>query len=100
MVRLAWATKAVEDIFQIQQYFSSVSEKYAHAFVDQLFKKVEILKTYPNLGRVVPELNQRDIRELLFRQYRIVYRIVSADRIDVLSIHPGAKPLSKDSIFL
>jgi plasmid stabilization system protein ParE len=74
MVRIAWATKAVEDVFQIQQYFNSVSEKYAHAFVDQLFKKVEILKSYPNLGRVVPELNQGDIRELLFRQYRIVLR--------------------------
>lgn len=72
MVRITWATKAVEDIFQVQQYLSTVSENYAHAFVDQFFRKTGILKMYPRLGRIVPEINQEEIRELLFGQYRNV----------------------------
>ncbi len=42
---------------------------------------------------MVPELGIDNIRELLFRQYRLIYRITAADRIDVLALQTGQRPL-------
>ena len=58
-----------------------------------------MLETHPLMGRVVPELNRTDLRELLYRQYRIVYRVVGPAELAVLLVHHGAKPLSLESLF-
>jgi plasmid stabilization system protein ParE len=48
---------------------------------------------------MVPELSREDIRELIYKQYRVVYRIADDTRIDILAVHPSSKPLSDKSIF-
>ncbi len=42
---------------------------------------------------MVPEFGNEKVRELLYRQYRISYHLVSADRIDVLALQTGLRPL-------
>lgn len=51
------------------------------------------------VGRVVPEINKEDIRELIYKSYRIVYRIVDESKIDVIAVHYSARNLSKESLF-
>lgn len=52
-------------------------------------KLTEVLKTYKQIGKVVTEIGEPEIRELVFRNYRIIYKIVSENRIDILTIQPG-----------
>ena len=51
------------------------------------------------LGRVVPEAERQDIRELLFKKHRLIYQVVSASEILILTLHPMLRPLMPESIF-
>jgi plasmid stabilization system protein ParE len=46
---------------------------------------------FPELGRVVPEFTQPEVRELVRRPYRIVYRLVGTDEIHILTVHHAAR---------
>ena len=48
---------------------------------------------------MVPEIGRPEIRELIYKNYRIVYHVVSNDQIDILAIHSGLRPLTEESIF-
>ena len=61
--------------------------------VNNVFRQLDLLRQHPQMGRMVPEFGNDTIRELLYRQYRIIYRLVSADRIDVLAFQTGLRPL-------
>ncbi len=60
---------------------------------NESFPRTERLANHPKLGRVVPEADQDDIRELLSQNYRIIYRAAN-DRIEVLSVIHGARDLA------
>lgn len=75
------------------------SEVLADRFVDKVFEKVELLKTFPQIGKMVTEFNRKDIRELIFKQYRIVYRIKNEEKITILTIQHSSRPMSYESIF-
>lgn len=53
--------------------------------VDRLISRTEQITSFPLSGRVVPEFNVDQIRELLERPYRIIYHI-RPDRIDIVGI--------------
>ena len=57
--------------------------------VESVFRHLALLKPHPQLGRVVPEFGDETVRELLFRQYRLINRVVSESGIDVLALQTG-----------
>ncbi|MDN3725167.1 type II toxin-antitoxin system RelE/ParE family toxin [Aequorivita sp. SDUM287046] len=61
--------------------------------------KVKILYSYSHSGKMVPEFNIEEIRELVEGNYRIIYRIVSKKRIDILTVHHSSRDLSKRKIY-
>ena len=63
--------------------------------MDAIFTRVEQLESFPQLGRMVPELEDPTIRELLYRRYRIIYRLREAGRIDIISVQTSSRPLSE-----
>lgn len=93
MVVIVWTEKADNDIEQIIDYWAAISENAARLQIKRIFDKVEILETFPNSGRVVPEFGHPQIREHISGPYRIVYYVVSQARIDILAIHNSSKPL-------
>ena len=48
---------------------------------DQLLDLAEALMRFPNHGRVVPELGRRDWREVIYRSFRVIYRVNEAKRL-------------------
>ncbi len=99
MVKVNWTRQAIEDIYEIREYYRPRSEKYAEQLTDKIFEKANNLVQYPQMGRMVPELERPEIRELIYKNYRIIYHVVSDNQIDILAVHNGLRPLSKDSIF-
>jgi toxin ParE1/3/4 len=83
----------VHEVDEQAEYFAQYSPARATLFVDSIFRQLDLLRRHPRLGRVVPEFNIEVLRELLFRQYRLIYRIISDARIDVLALQTRLRPL-------
>jgi len=58
---------------------------YAKQVVEEIINKSDYLKDYPNMGRVIPELNNPRIRELIIYSYRMVYQVESED-VEILTL--------------
>ena len=94
MVRINWTRSAVADLKSISDYISKDSLHYARIQILKLKSRTKILRTNPHLGRVVPEFENESYRELIEGNYRIIYKIVDKERIDILTIHHAAKDLT------
>jgi toxin ParE1/3/4 len=92
-MKIVWTEPAVADLHELHAYIARDSESYASRFVEKIISSVTILIDHPRLGRVVPEADQENIRELLYYNYRIIYR-VAPDRIELLSVIHGARNLA------
>jgi plasmid stabilization system protein ParE len=63
--------------------------------VIKIKSRTHILKSHPQAGRVVPEIESEEIRELIEGSYRIIYKVVSNSNVDILTIHHSAIDLTK-----
>ena len=88
-LEIHWSDQAKDDLAAIGDYIAADSPVAAMRWVDRLIADVERAAEMPLAGRFVPEYADRqDIREVLRRTYRIVYR-VRAEAIEVLTIFEG-----------
>jgi addiction module RelE/StbE family toxin len=99
MVKINWTRQAIEDVHAASEYYRGISAKYADTLIDKIFEKAALLENHPKMGRKVPQFDKENIRELIYKQYHIIYYIVSSQQIDIIAVHYGSKPLSADSIF-
>lgn len=98
MVEVNWTARALNDMENIAKYISKDSIKYAKLTIRTLFFATDILVKTPRIGRVVPEFKNTLIRELIRGNYRIVYKIVSTKKIDILTVHHSSRHLSAESL--
>lgn len=82
---ISWAEPALGDLEAIRVTLARDSDAFAKQVMDRLLAAVERVVSVPRIGRVVSEVGDERIRELLFRTFRIVYR-AEPDRITVLSV--------------
>ena len=99
MVEVRWTVQAEEDVATIAEYIAKDSEKYAKIQVDRFLEAAEILETYPKTGRIIPETNLDNLRELIVGNYRIMYALISDTRVDILSVHHSKRLLSNNPAF-
>jgi len=92
MAEVRWTPQAAEDLESIAEFIAGDSPPYASLFVMDVLRVVERLEAFPRSGRVVPELDQPSIREILMGSYRIVYRL-RAGIVEVLTVWNGARLL-------
>ena len=90
--RLAWSPEAIEDIEAIASYIERDSLWYARAVVAKIVEMAEAIPDHPELGRIVPEIDDRSIRERFVYSYRIIYRI-EQERILVATVVHGSRLL-------
>lgn len=99
MVKVNWTVQSINDIENIAEFILKDSEKYAQIQVFRFFEVTEILITNPEAGRVVPEINDHLIREIILGNYRIIYRIISNNLIDILTVHHSKRLLANNLTF-
>ena len=95
MVQIRWLKDAKTDLKEIFNYISLDSTRYARLQVERIQQRTKILKSHPNVGKIVEETDDPKIREIIEGNYRIIYRIVNNQRIDILLVHHGAKDLKR-----
>jgi toxin ParE1/3/4 len=96
MVVIKWTDQSLGDVRNIAEFIAKDSVKYARIQTKIFFDRVEILKKYPKAGRIVPELNKEYLRELIQGNYRIIYKLISLKRIDILTVHHSNRLLGNN----
>jgi addiction module RelE/StbE family toxin len=83
-----WSDPAKEDLKKIYDYIAGDSKYYAIKVSQEFIEKSEQLVELPKVGRIVPEIEDPNIRELIIYSYRLIYEI-SPNRIEILAIIHG-----------
>ena len=76
--------EAIEELISIEKYISKDSIYYANKTKTEIINKTEYLSMFPYMGRKVPEYNNTNLRELIYKSYRILYKVNS--KIYILNI--------------
>ena len=96
-MRLRWADEAQRDLKSIRAYIARDNPVAARGWVKKLRERARKAARSPLAGRVVPEADREDIREVFVRSYRIVYQ-VGEKTVEVLTVLEGHKLLSEEII--
>ncbi|MBS3908583.1 MAG: type II toxin-antitoxin system RelE/ParE family toxin [Actinobacteria bacterium] len=91
---VVWSAEAVADIEALANYIARDSAAYATSFVQEILDSSKTLSSFSKRGRIVPELDDSSVRELLIRDYRIIYH-VEKSRIIILGLIHGSRDLNK-----
>ena len=90
MVRIIWSPDAAADLEEICDYIAKDSEHYVRVFAQGIINAIERLQIFSGSGRIVPEYDLKNIREIIFQNYRIIYRI-KPDAVEIVTISHGAR---------
>jgi toxin ParE1/3/4 len=91
-MKVFWSPLAVDRVSEIAEYIARDNQTAAEAWINKVFSKVAELKTFPETGRIVPETDNKKIRELIYGNYRIIYRM-EEKKISVLTVRHGKQIL-------
>lgn len=92
MAKISWTAQALFDLEAIGDFIARDAPSFAQVFVDRVFYAVNRLEAFPKSGRVVPESNRDDLREIIFGSYRIVY-LVNEDEVSILTVFHSSRLL-------
>lgn len=98
MASLVWTESAQNDLIEIKEYISLDSPLQAALISEAIFTKAQVLLRFPEIGKPVPELQSKIYREIVFKKYRIIYRLQD-DIIYILSVHHSARLLKNNPHF-
>ena len=74
MTPIKWSPQAIRDVESIRDYIAQDSRRYAELTVGRILASVERLQDFPQSGRIVPEHDNPEIREVIVGPFRVVYR--------------------------
>ncbi len=83
--KIIWSYEATVDLEALAEYIARDSAFYAAAFVEEILAASRSLDELFERGRVVPEFSNPKIREILVKEYRLIYKI-EEDRIVTLAL--------------
>jgi toxin ParE1/3/4 len=97
-MKILWTREALRQLTEIEDFIAKDNAERAAKFVDEIVAHAEsALPAEPRIGRTVPEISNPAIRELIFKKYRIVYRI-NKNNLEILSVFEGHRLLRIDEI--
>lgn len=96
-MKIFWSPLAVSRLEEIDEHISIDDLSAAQKLIEKIFKRVETLSKSPRRGRVVPEANLKEIREIFVSDYRIIYRVEEKE-IYILTIRNFKQLLSNGEL--
>lgn len=94
---MIWSPLALERVADIAIWIAQQQPTAAARTVEELFGAAERLVQFPQSGRQVPEFERPNLREIVHRQYRIVYRIAT-DHIAILTVRHSLQLMGSDDL--
>ncbi len=96
-MKIIWSPLALDRVSETAEYIARDKPIAARNWIEKVFAKVEQLKDAPEIGRVVPEIDRIEFRELLYGNYRIIYKI-EKNQVSVLTVRHGMQILPVNEI--
>jgi toxin ParE1/3/4 len=90
VTKVVWAPQAIDDVEAIRAHVARDSTHYADLVVERIVAAVSRLEHHPRSGRVVPEVGDQNLREIIHGNYRIVYRLAPA-AVEIATVFHGAR---------
>ncbi len=88
-MKILWTRESLNRLTEIEEFIAKDNAERAVRFVEEIIAHAEsLLPGEPRIGRMVPEISNPAIRELLFKKYRIVYR-VNKSSVEILTVFEG-----------
>ena len=91
-LKVLWTENAIQDLLGIKAFIAQDSIDRAEEWLIELYTAGEGLSKFSSRGRIVPEFNQENLRELLIEHYRLVYRIKSTI-VEIITVFEGHRQL-------
>ena len=91
-MKIVWTESAGKSLETILDFIAESNPQNAVKFIETIEAKVEILYQFPLAGRTVPEFNDQALREIIYQNYRIIYR-VEKKQIVILTIWHSKRKL-------
>ena len=85
MADVVWSLDALDDLEVVRSHLARSSPSFAAIYVKRLVRSVDGLETIPGMGRKVAEIDREDVREVVFQNYRLPYRI-QRDHVTILAV--------------
>ncbi len=96
-MEVEWSPLSIQRVLEIAENIALDKPDVAKKWASSIFDSTEILKDHPKIGRVVPEINDEDFRELIKGNYRVVYWL-DASKISILTVCHGKQLLPIDEV--
>ncbi|MCJ8326233.1 MAG: type II toxin-antitoxin system RelE/ParE family toxin [Campylobacterales bacterium] len=90
MVTINWTNEAEFWLKDIHDYIALDKKTIAKKVVGEIYNKVQILESFPKIGYVYENSEEKEIRILLYGHYRIAYLLKNENEIDILGVFHGA----------
>ena len=91
-MRVEWSLRARTDLRELKAYIAKDSPIYARRFIERIVTAVEKLLQHPQMGRLVPEAQRNDVRELLIQHYRVIYQ-TQGEQISIVTVVHGSRDM-------
>lgn len=89
---VVWSPRVVDDVRAIATYIAEDSLAYAKSVAQKIAASTRRLANFPLSGRIVPEFDQENIREVFAYNYRIIYR-VEGETVTIAAVVHGKRPV-------
>ena len=90
MTEVIWSPRSIVDLEEIRAYIAADSPSWAELTVQRLVAAVERLRQFPDSGRMVPERQSPELREVVSGEFRIVYRR-TPDLVEIATVFRGSR---------
>ncbi len=96
-MKIIWSSLAIDRVTEIADYIAQDNIDASNKWIENIFKEVEKLYKFPEIDRIVPEININNIRELIYGNYRIIYHL-GKQEISILTVRHFMQILPVDEI--
>ena len=98
-MKIVWTEESMDRLNEIEDFIAQDNPTKAIEFINFLIDKTKLISKNPQIGRIVPEFSRPEIRELIVKNYRVVYRIYPK-KAEILTVFEAHRLIRRDEIFL
>jgi toxin ParE1/3/4 len=92
MARVVWTDPGFESLEDARRYIAQHSRRTALSVVERIVQATRQLETFPDSGRLLPDSDEPDVREIIVVGYRVIYRVIDDD-VEILLVRHGSRRL-------
>jgi toxin ParE1/3/4 len=96
-VKSIWSPLAIVRVAEIAAWIAAERPHASNSLVEELFAAVERLVLFPESGREVPEIQRPEIREVVHKRHRIIYK-TNPETIEILTVRHSRQELEEEDL--